>query len=133
MSDKNAEANRVSQKAAAKLFQSKLEQARTAASVSLQNKSVEMTAVFQEKLVKELKEMKDGGGTLLAEMQEKYETAAANSSRSARSTREQRNLKLTQKLLKDAEKRMSAVEQEKEELHILKQQVESELNDARTT
>jgi hypothetical protein len=61
LSEKDAAASRSSAKAAAKQFQTKLEHARTAANVSLKNKSVEMTATFEKKLNDKVQEMKEGG------------------------------------------------------------------------
>ena len=73
MSDSDAKANRAQAKTAARLFQIKLEHARTAANVSLKNKSIEMSATFHKKLLDKVQELNEGGSSLLSEAQERHD------------------------------------------------------------
>ena len=60
LSEADSKTARGQGKAAAKLFQAKLEHARTAANMSLKNKSIEMNATFHKKLLEKVKELNEG-------------------------------------------------------------------------
>ena len=53
--------------------QHRVENARTAANVSLKNKSIEMSATFHKKLLEKVAELNEGGSSLLTEAQERHD------------------------------------------------------------
>ena len=116
-SDADAKATRAHSKAAARLFQDKLERARTAANVSLKNKSVEMSATFHKKLLEKVHELSEGGSSLLIEAQEREEMVMkqlAEERLNHDSTKDA--LKLAQTALEDAEAKAAASDEERERL-----------------
>lgn len=117
LSNNAAETSRENTKARAAAFQVKLEHSRKAADISLKNKSIELGAAYQKKLSQTLRELNQGGSTLLCnaqEAQERLEKELAEEKRKHETCRE--SLRLALEASQASEERVSEADAARERM-----------------